>query len=171
MPKIIISSAGDEFFLPDDSHYWLSEMPGPVYFRLLPNAEHTTLLSGRSTKHWSFGLRHAFLNVMKHRPMPEYCTERFTRQSGRKGVKVMSNEWIRGVETWIGQNKNKKRRDFRLAHLSEDGNTVLGNVSHSAFDDDDFIQFEQTGEPVFNAALWRSSGFQVKFNSFVNNQL
>ena len=45
MPKVIVSSAGDEFFLPDDSHYWLSEMPGPVYFRLLPNAEHTTLLS------------------------------------------------------------------------------------------------------------------------------
>ena len=22
MPKVIISSAGDEFFLPDDSHYW-----------------------------------------------------------------------------------------------------------------------------------------------------
>ena len=45
MPKIIVSSAGDEFFLPDDSYYWLSEMPGPVFFRLLPNAEHTTLLS------------------------------------------------------------------------------------------------------------------------------
>ena len=88
MPKVIISSAGDEFFLPDDSHYWLSKMPGPVYFRLLPNAEHVTLLSGINTKHWSFGLRHAFLNVMKGRKMPEYCTERYERKSGIKGVKL-----------------------------------------------------------------------------------
>ena len=101
-------------------------MPGPVYFRLLPNAEHVTLLSGFSTKHWSFGLRHAFLNVMKGRKMPEYCTERYERKSGIKGVKVMSNEWIRGVETWIGQTLDKKRRDLRLAKLAEAGVLNIG---------------------------------------------
>ena len=31
----------------------------------------------------------------------------------------MSNQWIRGVETWIGQTLNKKRRDLRLAKLAE----------------------------------------------------
>ena len=72
--------------------------------------ENNLYKSGRSTKHWSFGMRHAFLNVMKNRKMPEYCTERFTRASGSKGVKVMSNEFIRGVETWIGQ--NQARRQF-----------------------------------------------------------
>ena len=43
---------GSEFFLSDDSHNWLSQMNGPMYLRFLLNAEHTTALSGLSTKHW-----------------------------------------------------------------------------------------------------------------------
>ena len=42
------------------------------------------------------------------------------RQSGKRGVKVMSNEHIRGVEVYAGLNHNKKRRDFRLASLPEE---------------------------------------------------
>lgn len=41
MPKLIIDSGGDEFFLPDDSHYYLTEMKGPTYVNMLPNAEHS----------------------------------------------------------------------------------------------------------------------------------
>ena len=33
MPKYIITTSGDEFFLPDDSHYYLSEMKGKTYIR------------------------------------------------------------------------------------------------------------------------------------------
>lgn len=41
MPKMIFSTGGDEFFLPDDSHYYLNEMEGPTYVNMLPNAEHS----------------------------------------------------------------------------------------------------------------------------------
>ena len=47
MTKLNIQSMGDEFFCPDDSHYWLTEMKGPMFLRLLPNAEHSTALSGK----------------------------------------------------------------------------------------------------------------------------
>ena len=33
--------------------------------------------------------------------MPSYCTERYVREDGTTGVKVMSNEWIRGVQANI----------------------------------------------------------------------
>ena len=46
------------------------------------------------------------------------------RQSGKRGVKVMSNEHIRGVEVYAGLNQNKKRRDFRLASLPEEDAVV-----------------------------------------------
>lgn len=46
------------------------------------------------------------------------------RQSGKRGVKVMSNEHIRGVEVYAGLNHNKKRRDFRLASLPEEDTVV-----------------------------------------------
>ena len=45
------------------------------------------------------------------------------RKSGKRGVKVMSNEYIRGVELYAGLNHHKKRRDFRLASLVEDEET------------------------------------------------
>ena len=80
---------GDEFFLPDDSHYWMSQMKGPMYLRLLPNAEHTTALSGLSTKHWVWTLRHTFLATMLDRKMPDYCVERYLKEDGTRGVKVM----------------------------------------------------------------------------------
>jgi PhoPQ-activated pathogenicity-related protein len=34
MPKYAIDASGDEYFMPDDSHYWLKDMKGEMYFRL-----------------------------------------------------------------------------------------------------------------------------------------
>jgi PhoPQ-activated pathogenicity-related protein len=35
MPKYEIDAGGDEFFMPDDSHYWFSDMKGEMYFRFV----------------------------------------------------------------------------------------------------------------------------------------
>ena len=46
MPKLVINSANDEFFLPDDTRYWWEEMPQAYElnrFMILPNAEHVTV--------------------------------------------------------------------------------------------------------------------------------
>lgn len=33
MPKLVINAGGDEFFLPDDNHYFWDDLVGPKYFR------------------------------------------------------------------------------------------------------------------------------------------
>ena len=33
MPKLVINSGGDEFFLPDDNYYFWDDLPGPKYLR------------------------------------------------------------------------------------------------------------------------------------------
>ena len=46
MPKLVINSANDEFFLPDDTRYWWDDMPLAYEmnrFMILPNAEHVTV--------------------------------------------------------------------------------------------------------------------------------
>ncbi len=35
MPKFMIAAAGDEFFLPDDSHHFWGKLKGPKYMRYL----------------------------------------------------------------------------------------------------------------------------------------
>ena len=31
-PKLVVSAASDEFFLPTDTHYWWDDIPGESYF-------------------------------------------------------------------------------------------------------------------------------------------
>ncbi len=33
MPKMIINSGGDEFFMPNDNHYFWDDLPDDKYFR------------------------------------------------------------------------------------------------------------------------------------------
>ncbi|KAG7491228.1 hypothetical protein MATL_G00000740 [Megalops atlanticus] len=39
-PKLVISTVGDEFFLPDNSHYYYQQLQGEKMLRIVPNAEH-----------------------------------------------------------------------------------------------------------------------------------
>jgi len=41
IPKYIICSAGDEFFMPDSAKYYYDQLPGEKHYRLVPNAEHS----------------------------------------------------------------------------------------------------------------------------------
>jgi len=44
MPKYIINSAGDQFFLPDSSRFYFDQLPGEKFLRYVPNTDHS--LSG-----------------------------------------------------------------------------------------------------------------------------
>jgi len=41
IPKYLVCASGDEFFLPDDSHFYYKDLPGEKYIRYIPNAEHS----------------------------------------------------------------------------------------------------------------------------------
>lgn len=62
MPKMVFSTGGDEFFLPDDSHYYLSDMKGPTYVNMLPNAEHSC--AGHEMQ-LLFNIQAFYLSVLK----------------------------------------------------------------------------------------------------------
>jgi PhoPQ-activated pathogenicity-related protein len=35
MPKLVINTGGDEFFLPDDNYYFWDDLPEPKFLRLV----------------------------------------------------------------------------------------------------------------------------------------
>lgn len=39
--QVILTSAGDEFFLPDDHTFFWPQLPEPKFWLTLPNAEHS----------------------------------------------------------------------------------------------------------------------------------
>ena len=62
MPKLIVSTGGDEFFLPDDSYYYLRKMEGPTFVNMLPNAEHS--MAGHELQLF-FNIKAFYLSVFK----------------------------------------------------------------------------------------------------------
>ena len=40
MPKLILNSTGDEFFVPNSSSFFFDDLPGSKYIRYVPNAGH-----------------------------------------------------------------------------------------------------------------------------------
>jgi len=41
MPKLIINSTGDQYFLPDSSQFYFDALPGEKYLRYVPNTKHS----------------------------------------------------------------------------------------------------------------------------------
>lgn len=41
MPKFLLNAAGDQYFLPDTTRYYLADLPGVTRLRLVPNANHS----------------------------------------------------------------------------------------------------------------------------------
>lgn len=41
MPKLLINSAGDQFFLPDSSQFYFDDLKGEKYLRYVPNTDHS----------------------------------------------------------------------------------------------------------------------------------
>ena len=41
MPKLVLNSAGDQFFLPDSSQFYFDALPGPKKLRYTLNTDHS----------------------------------------------------------------------------------------------------------------------------------
>ncbi|XP_041364664.1 autocrine proliferation repressor protein A-like [Gigantopelta aegis] len=117
MPKLIITTGGDEFFLPDDSHYYYNDLVGPKYLRILPNAEHSC--AGHEIDLF-FDMRSFFLSVATGTPLPQVTWKReMTADGGR--ITVFSDVAVSRVHAMYAKTIDGLRRDFRLLIRGPDG--------------------------------------------------
>jgi PhoPQ-activated pathogenicity-related protein len=103
MPKYIVNAAGDEFFLPDSSQFYFSELKGEKYLRYVPNANHS--LAGTDALESVMAFYHA---VLANKPRPHFS---WTFDDDN-AIRVTSREKPLTVNLW--QASNPKARDFRL---------------------------------------------------------
>jgi PhoPQ-activated pathogenicity-related protein len=142
MPKLVCNSAGDEFFMPDNTRYWWHDMPMEYEmnkFITLPNAEHATvtgileLLPAVNTWVNEILSAHKLLKE-KHngrRPLVKTIEDRnaasielmsaaeiprfnWTIDTTNGDITVHSETKPKSVHLWHASTCNTGRRDFRM---------------------------------------------------------
>ncbi|MCP5519759.1 MAG: hypothetical protein H7A45_21170 [Verrucomicrobiales bacterium] len=106
LPKLMVNACGDQFFLPDSARFYRDDLPGPKYWRYVPNADHSL----KDSDAWEtlVAWDHAILN---RTPLP-----RFTWLQGDDGaVDLHVTDVPKEVRLW--QATNPDARDFRLETL------------------------------------------------------
>jgi PhoPQ-activated pathogenicity-related protein len=104
MPKLIINSAGDQFFLPDSWQFYFKDLKGETHLRYVPNTDHG--VTRRSDA--ALTLSTFFETVVNNWKRPEYTWE--VTKDGRTVV-VCKDKPV-AVKVWSAVNESA--RDFRL---------------------------------------------------------
>lgn len=106
MPKLLINSAGDQFFLPDSSQFYFDKLRGESHLRYVPNTDHSL---GKSDALES--LEAFYASIVRDTPRPAF-TWTFEKDGG---IKVSSKVLPQTVTLW--QATNPAARNFRLDAL------------------------------------------------------
>jgi len=103
IPKYLVNASGDQFFLPDNSQFYFSELQGEKYLRYTPNSKHN--LAGTDARESLLAFYQAILN---NKPRPQFSWKK--EKDGTLIVTVKDKP--REVNVW--QATNPKARDFRV---------------------------------------------------------
>jgi len=103
MPKYLINSSGDQFFLCDSSQFYFDDLPGEKYLRYVPNTDH-----GLGGSDADKSLLVFYASILRNLPRPKFT---WTIKDDRIIVKPQTGT-LQQVNLW--QATNPKARDFRL---------------------------------------------------------
>ncbi|MGI6461968.1 MAG: PhoPQ-activated protein PqaA family protein [Candidatus Hydrogenedentales bacterium] len=111
MPKLIVNSTGDQFFLPDSAQFYVHELPGETRIRYMPNTNHG-IEQGSSLVDLGESLISFFHYVANDYPLPSFSWEvirdnEIRVQTQRAFAPVNVQLWSATVSGPL--------RDFRLA--------------------------------------------------------
>jgi PhoPQ-activated pathogenicity-related protein len=103
MPKFIINSAGDQYFLPDSSQFYYDGLVGEKYLRYVPNTNHS--LKGSDAPESALAFYEA---IVVGRPRPKFSWS--FEADGLIQVKAETKP----IAVALWQAENPVARDFRL---------------------------------------------------------
>lgn len=103
MPKFLVNSTGDQFFLPDSGQFYLDDLLGETKVAYLPNTDHS--LGGVDV---ALAVIQGWYNTVLNRgPLPQFTWE--VQSEGR--ILVTPSNTPRSASLWVASNEV---RDFRL---------------------------------------------------------
>lgn len=107
LPKYMVYSSGDQFFLPDSSQFYMQDLPGEKYLRYVPNTDHS-MSSAVAIGNLVSWLR----AVTSNDPRPRFYW-RVYRPGGSIRVRVLDQP----SQVLLWQATNPNARDFRLESI------------------------------------------------------
>jgi PhoPQ-activated pathogenicity-related protein len=107
LPKYIVNSTGDQFFLPDSSQFYFDDLPGEKYLRYVPNTDH-----GLESLEVPFNLLAWFQSILAGTPRPRFY---WKADRGAGTIRVLTLDPPSEVRLWRAT--NPKARDFRLESI------------------------------------------------------
>ncbi|EEI9684169.1 PhoPQ-regulated protein [Salmonella enterica] len=106
--KYIINASGDDFYVPDNSHFYYGLLPGSKSLRVVPNSTHNGILSVAEQSLITFVNR-----FQEKQKLPEITENVQSRGDGKKELVVNFSEKPVAILQWTA--KNPAARDFRYA--------------------------------------------------------
>ena len=157
MPKYLVNSTGDQFFVPDSSKFYFDDLIGPKYLRYIPNTDHALSTDA------SIDILEFYGAVAQGVALPDFS---WTVSEGGTQITVSAVDAPTGVQLW--QATNTERRDFRIetfganwsasALVDQGGGQYVANVTVPA-----------TGATAFMVELeYLVNGSPIKFTTEVS---
>jgi len=158
MPKFLVDSSGDQFFLPDSAQFYFKDLIGEKYIRYVPNTDH-----GLANSDAPMSLMLFYKSILAGSPRPKFSW--LVKEDGSIVVKTTTAPTA--VNLW--QASNTKARDFRLETIGpawksssladQGGGTYIGSVPEP-----------NEGWTAFFVELLFDSGYGIphKFTTQVN---
>jgi len=103
MPKYIVNSGGDQYFLPDSSQFYWNDLQGEKYLRYVPNTKHD--LNGSDARESAAAFYASIVNN-EPRPQMDWSFEK----DGSIHLKTSAHP----TQVVMWEANNPKARDFRL---------------------------------------------------------
>ncbi|VAW68038.1 hypothetical protein MNBD_GAMMA09-2383 [hydrothermal vent metagenome] len=116
MPKFLLNSSGDQFFLPDSSKFYFSDLSGESLIRYAPNTDHSLANSATGIQDSMFSLLGWYQSILYDLPRPEMHWE--VEREGAD-AQLVAETSIVPLEVRFWQAHNNTVRDFRKESIGE----------------------------------------------------
>jgi hypothetical protein len=112
LPKLILNSSGDQFFLPDSVKFYFGSLPGEKLIRYAPNTDHSLENSATSIFDTLYSLLGWYQSILldQQRPQIDWHLE---------GDRLVANTTIAPQLARVWRASNPDARDFRKASIGE----------------------------------------------------
>ena len=151
MPKFLVNSTGDQFFLPDSSQFYYDDLPGEKYLRYIPNTDHGLDSSAAGS------LLLFYKSFLTKSPLPKFT---WKVKWNRIRVKPKSGK-LKEVNLW--QVSNEKTRDFRVDTIGRVWKSSTLKVSENGVGFDVRVDEPNQGWTAFFVEMIYDSGGPVPY--------